>query len=146
MWHQRMVVVRSGYNPAGQQCHSSHHEVHCFLVYAFLPRKISNISKSRENRIMNPCVYVIRLDNYQLTANMSLRACWVMSDSATPWIIAHQTPQAMEFSRPECWSGLPFPPPWDLPGTGSELKSPWVSRQILYHWASWEALLYTQLF
>ena len=27
---------------------------------------------------------------------------------ATPWAIAHQAPPSMEFSRPECWSGLPF--------------------------------------
>ena len=26
----------------------------------------------------------------------------------TPWIVAHQDPQSMEFSRQEYWSGLPF--------------------------------------
>ena len=30
---------------------------------------------------------------------------------ATPWTVAHQAPQAMEFSRQEYWSGLPFPSP-----------------------------------
>ena len=29
--------------------------------------------------------------------------------SATPWIIAHQAPLSMEFSRQGYWSGLPFP-------------------------------------
>ena len=38
-----------------------------------------------------------------------------MSDSVTPWIAAHQTPLSMGFSRQEYWSGLPFPPPGDLP-------------------------------
>ena len=33
----------------------------------------------------------------------------VMSDSATPWTVAHQAPLSMEFSRQEYWSGLPFP-------------------------------------
>ena len=28
---------------------------------------------------------------------------------ATPWIVAHQAPRSMEFSRHEYWSGLPFP-------------------------------------
>ena len=28
------------------------------------------------------------------------------------------------FSRREYWSGLPFPPPGDLPNPGIELKSP----------------------
>ena len=30
----------------------------------------------------------------------------------------------MEFSRQESWSGLPFPPPGDLPDPGIELVSP----------------------
>ena len=28
---------------------------------------------------------------------------------ATPWIVAHQAPLSMGFSRQECWKGLPFP-------------------------------------
>ena len=28
---------------------------------------------------------------------------------ATPWIVAHQAPRSMGFSRHEYWSGLPFP-------------------------------------
>ena len=31
---------------------------------------------------------------------------------------------AMEFSRPEYWSGLPFPSPEDLPNPGIEPKCP----------------------
>ena len=30
----------------------------------------------------------------------------------------------MEFSRPECWGGLPFPSPGDLPNPGIEPRSP----------------------
>ena len=48
----------------------------------------------------------------------------VMSDSATPWTIAHQCPLSTGFSRQECWNGLPFPPPGDLPDTGMESGSP----------------------
>ena len=43
---------------------------------------------------------------------------------ATPWTIAHQSPLSMGFSRQEYWSGLPFPPPGDLPQPGIELTSP----------------------
>ena len=35
-----------------------------------------------------------------------------------------QTIQSMEFSRPESWSGEPFPSPGDLPNTGTEPRSP----------------------
>ena len=37
---------------------------------------------------------------------------------------ACQAPLSMEFSRQECWSGLPFPPPGDLPHPGIEPASP----------------------
>ena len=43
---------------------------------------------------------------------------------ATPWTIALQVPRSVGFSRQECWSGLPCPPPGDLPDTGIEPVSP----------------------
>ena len=42
----------------------------------------------------------------------------------TPWTIGHQAHLSMEFSRQEYWSGLPFPPPGDLPDPGMKLASP----------------------
>ena len=36
----------------------------------------------------------------------------------TPWTVAYQAPQSMEFSRQEYWSGLPFPSPGALPDPG----------------------------
>ena len=42
----------------------------------------------------------------------------------TPWTAAHQAPLSMGFSRLEYRSGLPFPPPGDLPSPGIELESP----------------------
>ena len=44
-----------------------------------------------------------------------------------PWTVASQAPLPMEFSRQEYWSGLPFPPPGDLPNPGIKpafLESP----------------------
>ena len=48
----------------------------------------------------------------------------VPSDSVTPWPVAHQAPLSMGFSRQEYCSGLPCPPPWDLPDPGIEPGSP----------------------
>ena len=45
----------------------------------------------------------------------------------TPRTIAHQAPLPMGFSRQEYWSGLPCPPPGDLPDPGItpvSLRSP----------------------
>ena len=42
---------------------------------------------------------------------------------ATLWTVARQVPHSMEFSRQEYWSGLPFPPPGDIPSPGIEHMS-----------------------
>ena len=36
----------------------------------------------------------------------------------TPQTVAHQAPLSTGFPRQEYWSGLPFPPPGDLPDPG----------------------------
>ena len=40
------------------------------------------------------------------------------------WTIAHQAPLSMGFSGQESWSGLPYPPPGDLPNPGIKPVSP----------------------
>ena len=56
-------------------------------------------------------------------------------------IITYQAPLSMELSRQEYWSGLPFPPPDDLPNPGMEPASrvSYISRRIVYRGATWEA-------
>ena len=79
------------------------------------------------------------------TALHSTHACKVtsvVSDSATPWTVAHQTPLSMGFSRQEHWSGLPFPIPGDLPSQGMEPESPVspaLASGFLTTSATWEA-------
>ena len=49
----------------------------------------------------------------------------VGSNSLQPhWIVAHQAPLSMGFSRQEYWSGLPFLSPGDLPDPRIEPESP----------------------
>ena len=50
---------------------------------------------------------------------------------ATPWIVAHQAPLSMEFSRLEYWSGLPFPSPGDLSKPRTEPGSPALQADSL---------------
>ena len=50
---------------------------------------------------------------------------------ATPWLVAHQAPLSMGFSRQEYWSGLPFPSPGDLPNPGTEPGSPALQADSL---------------
>ena len=50
---------------------------------------------------------------------------------ATPWTVAHQAPPSLGFSRREHWSGLPFPPPGDIPDPGIEPASPTLQADAL---------------
>ena len=50
---------------------------------------------------------------------------------ATLWMVTHQAPLSIGFFRQDYWTGLPFPPPEDLPNPGSNSC---VLR--LLHW--WE--------
>ena len=58
----------------------------------------------------------------------SLSCVWLF---VTPWTIAHQAPLSMAFSRQEYWSGLPCPPPGDLPYPGIESRSPTLQADSL---------------
>ena len=53
-----------------------------------------------------PCAYVLSCFSH----------VWLF---VTQWTSAHQVPLSMGFSRQEYWSGLPCPPPGDLPDPGS---------------------------
>ena len=53
--------------------------------------------------------------------------------------VAHQAPLSMGFSRQEYWSGLPSPPPGDLPDPGVKPTSLYISyigRRVGYHLGS----------
>ena len=55
----------------------------------------------------------------------------VVPDSATPWTVVRQAPLSMGFFRQEYWSGLPCPPPGDLPNPGIEPRSPALQADSL---------------
>ena len=49
---------------------------------------------------------------------------------ATPWTVDCQAPLSMGFFRQEYWSGLPFPPPGDLPNPGIEPTSAALAGKV----------------
>ena len=64
-----------------------------------------------------------------------MRSCLILVDKSKgvakscetftiPWTVTRQAPLSTGFSRQEYWSGLPFPPPGDLPDPGMEPTSP----------------------
>ena len=68
----------------------------------------------------------------------SISCTWLF---VTPWSVAHLDPLSIGFYRQEYWSGLPFPPPGDLPNPGTKLESlasPALADKFTT-WATWEA-------
>ena len=58
---------------------------------------------------------------------------------ATPWTVALQAPLSMGFSRQEYWSGLPCPPPGDIP-------DPALAGRFFTTSTTWEAPRATWLY
>ena len=67
--------------------------------------------------------------------------CVLSPAFVTPWTVGHQAPLSMGFSRQEYWSGLPCPPPGDLPNPGIEpafLTSPALAFGFFATSANWK--------
>ena len=78
-------------------------------------------------------------DLFRLHAQLLSRV-WLF---ATPWTSAHQASLSMRFPRQEHWSGLPCPPPGDLPDPRIEpasLVSPALAGGFFTTSATWKAL------
>ena len=56
----------------------------------------------------------------------------------TPWAL-----QSMEFSRPEYWSGWPFPSPGDLSNSGIKPRSPALQADSLPSESQWNLEYHT---
>ena len=92
------------------------------------------------NRNMNPevndyayCYFVNTLLGCKVKVKVKKLSCiWLFS---TPWTIAYEFPPAMEFSRQEYWSGLPFPSLGDHPHPGIEPGSPALEADYFTAWA-----------
>ena len=59
--------------------------------------------------------------------------------------VAYQDPLSMGFSRQEYWSGLPFPPPGDLPDPGIKPASPALAGGFFTPRATWESSAFIYL-
>ena len=73
-------------------------------MFSVFPHYRPYVSKEKWKKVLN-CSVCVRL-------------------FTTPWTIAHQACLCMEFYSQEYGSGLPWPPPRDLPDPGIKLRSP----------------------
>ena len=54
---------------------------------------------------------VVDITERSINCCLCMLSCSVVSNSVTPWTVAHQAPLSMGFLRQEYWSGLLFPSP-----------------------------------
>ena len=63
----------------------------------------------------------------------------------TLWTIAHKALLSMGFYRQEYWSGLPLPPPGDLPNPGTEPASPVLTGRFFPTALPGKPMIYTSV-
>ena len=68
-----------------------------------------------------PSSVLLERPNSYESESVSGSVVWLF---AILWTAAYQVPLSMKFSRQECWSGLPFPSPGELPDPGIKPRSP----------------------
>ena len=82
------------------------------------------------------CTNICRLNKQYVLSCFSCVGLFVI-----PWTVAFQAPLSMGFSRQEYQSGLPFPPPGDLPDPRIDpesLMSPALVGRFITTSATWE--------
>ena len=81
------------------------------------------LHREREEFIcdFSPNFFNFKCQQILLWCFMHAQSCLILCDAINT---ARQAPLSMGFFRQEYWSGLPFPPPGDLPDTGTEPMSP----------------------
>ena len=91
-----------------------------FHTIRFLTKKIIHSSNNFPQffGLLNICGYLAQYWKWKSLSCVQL--------FATPW-----TRQSMAFSRPEYWSGWPFPSPGDLPNPGIKPRSPTLQGDSL---------------
>ena len=85
---------------------------------------------SKESVLWHSAFFMVQLSHLYMTTGKTIAlSIWIFASKvmflsvqlcAALWTVAPQAPLSMGFSRREYWSGLPCPPPGDLPHLGIE--------------------------
>ena len=88
---------------------------------------------SKASILQHSAFFIVQLSHPYMTTGkiMKMKLLSRVQLFATPWTVAYQAPPSMGFSRQECWNGLPFPSPGDLPNPGIEPGSPALQADAL---------------
>ena len=97
--------------------------IHALVYFQIIIKHLYHTWTSGHNSIKAGMTFVLTKVKVKLLSRVRF--------FATPWTVAYQAPPSMGFSRQECWSGLPFPSPGDLPDPGIETGSPALRADAL---------------
>ena len=97
----------------------------------YSPRLIACLWRVKTHSLSPPlssCPWNTKLQISACVHAKSLQSCPTLCN---PMDVAHQVSLSMGFSRKKYWSGLPFPPPEDLPDPGMQVSCvSCISRQV----------------
>ena len=104
-----------------------------FILLWFNPQRLYFQTRSSQPTSDKKCCiscWTKETDSWNLPPSLPRPTCAKLLHScpalSTLWTVGHQAPLSMGFSWQEYCSGLPCPPPRDLPDPGTELRSPKV--------------------
>ena len=106
-------------SPVGHQIvrKQSHQIVSVFLPYPLPPTSQQNWIRPKLDRVLNfqylQCSVLAFL--FKTSIACIYAYMHIVASIVSLWTVARQAPLSMGFSRQEYWSGLPVPPPEDLP-------------------------------
>ena len=82
------------------------------LWYSFLENHMNSMKRHKDMTLKD--------ELFQVSKKVKVKSLSHVRLFATPWTVAYQVSPSMGFSRPEYWSGLPFPSPGNLHDPGIE--------------------------
>ena len=117
------------------------------LLFYFFSEKITVNNNHLKNVVCLLVPGTVLGSGDSMEKRTDVRACMLSTLSrvqlfVTPWTVAHQAPLSTGFSRQEYWSGLPFPPPRDLPDLGIKpmsLRFPALAGGFFTTRTTWKA-------
>ena len=95
------------------------------LLLSSSPQDLQPSLRERQiNTQWNNSLCSMTVNNCILSMHVCMLSCFSrVQVFAIQWTAAHQAPLSMGLSKQEYWSGLPCPPPGDLPNSGTEPTS-----------------------
>ena len=99
----------------------------CILLFFFLPSPQLPSSPCLPSQQVAGLGHAECTPTYKVFLNLAFVCAQLFSHVwlfVTPWTVAPQAPLSVEFPRQQCWVGLLFPSPGDLPSPGIKPVSP----------------------